>query len=183
PFVIDAESHTLQYDWTLWFLHRPPGTRITDYEQATKAVKTFSTAQEFWELYSYLVRPSELPYTSEYHVFKRGVRPIWEDPTNINGGKWIFRLKKAYSSQAWEAILIALVGGGEGDFGGEPLGDEVVGAVISVRRGNDDIISVWNKSGSNGSVNLKIRDAIRRVIGLPQFVAVEYKIHSESMRE
>jgi translation initiation factor 4E len=97
-----------------------------------------------------------LPYTSEYHLFKTGVRPIWEDPTNINGGKWILKLKKGTGSIPWESLLLAIIGG---EFGNS-LDDEVVGAVISIRR-EADIISVWNKQGSNGAINLRIRFVFR----------------------
>jgi translation initiation factor 4E len=34
--------------------------------------------------------------------------------------------------------------------------DEICGAVLSIR-GSEDIISVWNKTSSNGKINLKIR--------------------------
>ncbi|KAK9316915.1 translation initiation factor eIF 4e-like domain-containing protein [Lipomyces starkeyi] len=176
-YNISAPEHPLKYNWTLWFLHRAPGVKISDYEKATKEISAFSTAEDFWRLYSYLARPSALPYTSEYHLFKTGVRPIWEDPTNINGGKWILKLKKGTGSIPWESLLLAIIGG---EFGNS-LDDEVVGAVISIRR-EADIISVWNKQGSNGAINLRIRDIIRNVLGLSN-IAIEYKVHAESMKE
>ncbi|KAK9432590.1 translation initiation factor eIF 4e-like domain-containing protein [Lipomyces doorenjongii] len=176
-YNISAPEHPLKYNWTLWFLHRAPGVKISDYEKATKEISSFSTAEDFWRLYSYLARPSALPYTSEYHLFKTGVRPIWEDPTNVNGGKWILKLKKGTGSIPWESLLLAIIGG---EFGNS-LGDEVVGAVISIRR-EADIISVWNKQGSNGAINLKIRDIIRNVLGLSN-IAIEYKVHADSMKE
>ncbi|KAK9362984.1 translation initiation factor eIF 4e-like domain-containing protein [Lipomyces starkeyi] len=176
-YNISAPEHPLKYNWTLWFLHRAPGVKISDYEKATKEISSFSTAEDFWRLYSYLARPSALPYTSEYHLFKTGVRPIWEDPTNVNGGKWILKLKKGTGSVPWESLLLAIIGG---EFGNS-LGDEVVGAVISIRR-EADIISVWNKQGSNGGINLKIRDIIRNVLGLSN-IAIEYKVHADSMKE
>ncbi|KAK9327335.1 translation initiation factor eIF 4e-like domain-containing protein [Lipomyces starkeyi] len=176
-YNISAPEHPLKYNWTLWFLHRAPGVKISDYEKATKEISSFSTAEDFWRLYSYLARPSALPYTSEYHLFKTGVRPIWEDPTNVNGGKWILKLKKGTGSVPWESLLLAIIGG---EFGNS-LGDEVVGAVISIRR-EADIISVWNKQGTNGAINLKIRDMIRNVLGLSN-IAIEYKVHADSMKE
>ncbi|KAK9368551.1 translation initiation factor eIF 4e-like domain-containing protein [Lipomyces kononenkoae] len=176
-YSISAPDHPLRYNWTLWFLHRAPGVKISDYEKATKEISSFSTAEDFWRLYSYLARPSSLPYTSEYHLFKTGVRPVWEDPTNINGGKWILKLKKGTGSVTWESLLLAIIGGEFGDS----LGDEVVGAVISIRR-EADIISVWNKQGYNGAINLKIRDIIRNFVGLSN-IAIEYKVHADSMKE
>lgn len=133
--------------------------------------------EEFWSLYSYLRRPAVLPYSSEYHLFKTGVRPIWEDPVNVHGGKWILRLRKGSGTVHWESLLLAIIGGEFGD----DLGEEIVGAVISVRP-QADIISLWTRQGSNGSVNLKIRNIMRNVLGMPQ-ATVEYKVHSDSLKE
>ncbi|KAI9716634.1 MAG: glucose repression mediator protein [Chrysothrix sp. TS-e1954] len=33
--------------------------------------------------------PSALPIVSDYHFFKDGIRPVWEDDENKKGGKWI----------------------------------------------------------------------------------------------
>jgi translation initiation factor 4E len=48
---------------------------------------TSNEVENFWSVYSILKRPGELGNISDYHVFKDGIRPIWED--NLNGGKWI----------------------------------------------------------------------------------------------
>ncbi len=36
---------------------------------------------------------SELALKSDYHLFKKGVRPEWEDPQNKHGGKWAYQFK------------------------------------------------------------------------------------------
>ncbi|KAJ3092537.1 hypothetical protein HK102_006090 [Quaeritorhiza haematococci] len=69
-------------------MHREPGSKIGgDYNDAIKRIATVATIEEFWGAYNHLKRPFELPNISDYHVFKQGIRPIWED--NLNGGKWI----------------------------------------------------------------------------------------------
>lgn len=89
-----SDQHTLEASWTVWFLHRGPGMKISNYLLATKRVKTFSTIEEFWETYTHLRRIDKLPFTSEFQVFRKGIKPLWEDPFNENGGKWIIRLKR-----------------------------------------------------------------------------------------
>jgi hypothetical protein len=32
----------------------------------------------FWKYYNHLVRPHDLPNTSDYHLFKEGIKPMWE---------------------------------------------------------------------------------------------------------
>ena len=86
---------------------------------------------------------------SDYHIFKGGIRPVWEDEANKKGGKWIVRLKKGVADRYWEDLLLAMIG----DQFAE-AGDEVCGAVLSVRSG-EDVLSVWTKI--DGGRNIKIR--------------------------
>lgn len=94
-------------------------------------------------------RPSLLPSVSDYHIFKKGIRPVWEDEANKRGGKWIVRLKKGVADRYWEDLLLAMIG----DQFAE-AGDEVCGAVLSVR-GGEDVLSVWTRI--DGGRNIKIR--------------------------
>jgi len=50
--------------------------------------------EDFWAYYNHLVRPNDLPTSIDYQLFREGVSPLWEDPVNKNGGKWVVRLKK-----------------------------------------------------------------------------------------
>lgn len=94
-------------------------------------------------------RPSELAQMADYHLFKKGVRPIWEDEENRKGGKWVVRLKKGVADRYWEDLCFAMVGD---QF--VEASEEVCGAVVSVRNG-EDILSIW--TATNGGRNIKIR--------------------------
>lgn len=127
-------------------------------------------------MYSHLRRPHELPTVSDYHLFKQGVRPVWEDETNINGGKWIVRLKKGLASRYWEDLVMAVIGD---QF---DVGTEICGAVLSIR-GGEDILSLWNHSAHEGRINLKIRDTMKRVLNLPADTIMEYKTHNDALKD
>jgi translation initiation factor 4E len=148
----------LKSTWVVWY--RPPTAKNVDYEKSIQSISRFGTAQEFWKVYSHLKRPSSLPSVSDYHVFKQGIRPVWEDNENKKGGKWIMRLKKGVADRYWEDLLLALVGDQFMD-----AGDEFCGFVLSVRSG-EDVFSIWTKS--DGVKNIKIRDTIKRVLKLPE---------------
>jgi translation initiation factor 4E len=104
---------------------------------------------EFWKVYVHLKRPSMLPVVSDYHFFKQGIRPVWEDEENKRGGKWILRLKKGVADRYWEQLLMAMIGNQFAE-----ASDEVCGAVLSVRSG-EDVLSIWTKN--DGGRNIKIR--------------------------
>ena len=93
---------------------------------------------DFWQLYVHMRRPQDdRPTVCDYHVFREGIRPMWEDERNINGGKWIVRLKKGVAQRYWEDILLAVLGG---QF--RVGSDEICGVVLSVRY-NEDLLSIW----------------------------------------
>lgn len=110
---------------------------------------TIIQVEYFWRIYDYLKRPKDLHYT-EYHLFKEGITPTWEDPQNKAGGKWMIRLKKGIASRYWEDIILAIIGE---QF---DVGSEICGAVLSVRN-NEDIVSIWNKTADNLEAVNKIR--------------------------
>lgn len=97
-------------------------------------------------------------------------------PAQVNGGKWIVRLKKGLAARYWEEVLLAVLGG---QF---RVGDEICGCVLSVRY-QEDILSVWNRSADSRRVCMQIRDTMRNLMGLPLEATMEYKKHTDSMRD
>lgn len=131
--------------------------------------------EDFLSTYCWLARPNDLETISDYHLFKEGLRPTWED--SPVGGKWIIRLKKGLASRYWESLVFALIG----DQFDVP-NSEICGAVISIRN-SEDILSVWNQTADDASTNLKIRDTLKRVLGLPENCIMEYKAHRQALQD
>ncbi len=110
---------------------------------------TVGTVEEFFAVYQHLKRPSTLPLVSDYHIFKKGIRPVWEDEDNKYGGKWTVKLKKGVSDRYWEDLLLAIIG----DQFSETT-ENICGAVLSVRNG-EDLLSIWTRV--EDAKNVKIR--------------------------
>ena len=177
--VQETPSRDFQQPWplkTAWIMHyRPVTNKNSDYEKSIKPMCRISTAQEFWSVYVKLKRPSLLPAVSDYHFFKEGIRPVWEDEENKRGGKWIMRLKKGIADRYWENLLLALIG--DQFF---EAGEEVCGAVVSVRSG-EDVFSIWTKN--DGGRNVKIRETLKRVLELPADTVLQWKSHDDSITQ
>ncbi|KAI9664228.1 MAG: hypothetical protein M1831_002407 [Alyxoria varia] len=169
----DGNQCPLKNSWIMWY--RPPTSKTADYEKSIKPVYRMSSVQDFWKVYVHLQRPSGLPTVSDYHFFKEGIRPVWEDAENKQGGKWIMRLKKGVIDRYWEEILLATVG--DQFF---EAGDEVCGVVVSVRSG-EDVLSVWTKFDSGR--NVKIRETIKHVLSLPSDTQIIWKSHDDSIAQ
>ncbi|XP_059831210.1 eukaryotic translation initiation factor 4E type 2-like isoform X1 [Hypanus sabinus] len=172
-----AGEHPLQYNYTFWYSRRTPSrpANTQSYEQNIKQIGTVASVEQFWRFYSHLVRPGDLTGHSDFHLFKEGIKPMWEDEANKNGGKWIIRLRKGLASRFWENIILAMLGE---QF---MVGEEICGVVVSIRF-QEDIISVWNKTASDQATTARIRDTLRRVLNLPPSTIMEYKTHTDSIK-
>ncbi|KAG6840053.1 hypothetical protein C0991_009317 [Blastosporella zonata] len=157
-FPMKAPEHPLQYPWTIYhdskakFPFTPASatlpdanfgqpTESTDYEAGLTVVGEFDTVEEFCRYLNWLKPPSKLERNSNYHLFKSGIKPMWEDEANANGGKWVLTMKSnpVLLDRCWSWLTMALVG--------EELeeGDEICGAVVSLRS-KVDRIQVWTRS-------------------------------------
>ncbi|PBK99654.1 translation initiation factor eIF4e [Armillaria gallica] len=191
-----ANVHPLRNTWVFWFRQqRAPGNKIASYEEGIKKISAFSSVESFWSLWTHLSPPSSLQPTTDYLLFHNGIRrPVWEDPLNLTGGKWIIRLKKGVADRIWEDLVLAIIGdqfdvcrpsedavknAGASDETDWP---EICGCTISVRQ-SEDIVSLWNRIDGDIKLREKIRDTIRRVLHLPPTTVMEYKSNNDSMQD
>ncbi|WPK27363.1 hypothetical protein PUMCH_004749 [Australozyma saopauloensis] len=136
----------------------------------SKAVKPIASLEQMWLSMSVLKRSHDLSNGSELLIFKTGVNPVWEDPVNAKGGRWVFRFNHRSNTPAsagaeasadalkgrhratlvWERLVLKTLTGSLLPCRKElqdPLLSDIAGLVLSVRR-DEEIISVWN-SNSN----------------------------------
>ncbi|KAE9963453.1 hypothetical protein BLS_009272 [Venturia inaequalis] len=191
-------KHPLMNKWTLWFT-KPPTGKNDNWNELLKQVISFDSVEEFWGIYNNITPASDLAQKSDYHLFKEGVRPEWEDPQNKHGGKWAFQFKdkKAIDiNQLWLHVMLAAVG--------ETLEDEddgeVMGVVVNVRKGFYRV-GLWTKSigkpfsgGGDGNtaggkgrtaqqgseILMKIGGRFKETLGLPASEVVEFSGHTDS---
>jgi len=176
PVPVVEGEHRLQSQYCLWYSRRGPGKQNHNFDQNLKLIGRFGSCEQFWALYSHLVKPGDLASHSDFHLFKMGIKPMWEDEANKFGGKWIVRLRKGLSSRCWENLVLAMLGE---QF---MVGEEICGAVVSIRF-QEDILSIWNRTACEQAVTSRIRDTFRRVLNLPAGTAIEYKAHNDSLKD
>ncbi|XP_054267809.1 eukaryotic translation initiation factor 4E type 2-like [Macrosteles quadrilineatus] len=175
PLEIPPLHHKLQYQYWLWFSKRNPGKAYQPYDQNLKLIGQFGSVEQFWALYCHLMRPSEFSSHCDFHLFKTGIKPMWEDKANKNGGKWIVRLRKGLASRCWENLILAMLGE---QF---MVGEEICGAVVSIRY-QEDSISVWNKTATDQATRNRIGETLKRVLNSPPNLQLDYKSHNDSLK-
>ena len=118
-----AMAHPLQCAWSMWYTH--PGD-----SWEPKLVTSVASVEQFWCLFNNLQPPSRIPVGSNFHFFKQGIEPQWEDPQNAKGGKWTLELSRHEGDlmdSLWLWTLLALIG----EYFAESR--DVTGVVVSPR--------------------------------------------------
>lgn len=142
---------------------------------------------------------SSLALKSDYHLFKEGVRPEWEDPQNKHGGKWSYSFKDKRSvdiDELWLHVMLAAIG----ETLEEEEDGEVMGVVVNVRkaffrigvwtrttgkhipgRGDGDVAGGKGRSVEKGrEVLLSIGRRFKEVLKLPATELLEFSGHTDS---
>jgi len=192
---IKAPEHPLQFPWTLYHdtkanmpytpssSHTPSmstptshSTDVTDYEAGLTIIGEFDTVETFCRYFNWLKPPSKLDRNSNYHLFKSGIKPMWEDPANANGGKWVLTMKNnpALLDRCWSWLAMALVG--------EELeeGDDICGAVVSLRS-KVDRIQMWTRSKDDVEKLNRIGKKLVKLLDVSEAdgIALEFQYNTE----
>lgn len=85
-------------------------------------------------MYNNIYSVEEIMPNTDYMLFRKGIRPEWEDVSNRAGGKWVVTLPiqddmEEECGKAWLSSLVTLV---SGQIDKEQL-DIINGIVLSVR--------------------------------------------------
>jgi len=140
-----STSVELQNSWCFWFDKYPgPGLTVQQYEAALQLFGTFSTVQDFWRYYNNIHSPCLLPPRTSYHLMKKGSRPLWEDPENMSGGSFSFRVPNQLTDTMWLHVLLNVIGEQLSDLLNSEDGDDICGVTIS-RRKDENVIAIWHK--------------------------------------
>ncbi|KAI7861477.1 translation initiation factor eIF 4e-like domain-containing protein [Spinellus fusiger] len=125
-------KHPLQNTWTLWFDNPGKKANVNSWSQNLKEIVSIATVEDFWGVYNNISKINHLEQNSNYHFFKQGVRPEWEDAMNAQGGKFSVQFLRnrtgEYINDYWLHLLLAMIGE---QF---IMEDEICGAVVSSRK-------------------------------------------------
>ena len=71
----------------------------------------FVQIEDFWRLHNNLKTPCHMDLNSNFHFFKSGINPLWEDVENKNGGKWVFTVRNDLEalSKSWLEVVSSIL--------------------------------------------------------------------------
>jgi len=172
-------KHQLENTWTLWFDNPNGRQKQTTWGQTLRSVYTFNTVEDFWCLYNNILSPSKLIMGTDFHLFKEGIEPKWEDDTCAKGGKWTYYVPKQTDAdsldESWLNLLLFMIGEQFSAPG------EICGAVVSVRQ-KQHRIALWTKTASNEAEQVSVGRHFKSVLDIPETEKIGYMVHDDAIR-
>ena len=126
----------------------------------------------------------EVISNTDFLIFKKGIRPEWEDPANKNGGKWVVTMPiedamEEECEKAWLNLLLTLIGGlFEYDH------RKVINGVVFSIRDKHLRLSLWLSVGDDESIPLirKIGLKMKEICRLDGKLKYGYQVHQKALK-
>jgi hypothetical protein len=142
--------HQLSDNWTLW-AHLPHNTdwSIKSYIP----IYTFTTIEETIGITETL--PPILVENCMLFIMKEGIKPIWEDPKNRNGGCFSYKVSNKNVYKVWKDLTYVMVGSSISKQ--STFVNCVTGITISPKK-NFCIIKIWMADCNNQNPGIVTSD-------------------------
>lgn len=158
---------------------RMPNTRghIDDFQNHIKKEVLLTSANELLYVLRRIQELENIKPITDICLFKNDIEPMWEDPQNIEGGKWIVKFKRGIGveQRLFEKLLLRMA---VAPF--ETM--EVNGVMVSIRK-NHIILSLWTMYCPSKEEEAKQEEEIRSNLDLRNMMKIDFKGNDESMRD
>lgn len=92
-----------QYRWVVWFeKHMETASYDDRLYLLHEDVSDIATFYRVYNNYPW----DKVKLRDTVHIFRKGTKPIWEDPENVKGGCWTFQVPKAKSQAFFHELAI-----------------------------------------------------------------------------
>lgn len=129
--------------WNLWYHHEKDNWKISGY----KKIYEIETVSDFWKLHNNWNKLKGIN-SKHYFLMKEDITPLWEDPVNLNGGCWSYKIHEDQAEHLWNDLASYLVCN---QIINNP--DEAIGLSICLKKNNNTVIKIWNINSKNNSLN------------------------------
>jgi hypothetical protein len=138
---VNDETHVLSDKWTLW-AHLPHDTNwgLDSYIK----IYTFRTAEETISVTETL--PAILVENCMLFLMREGLKPMWEDPRNKNGGCFSYKITNKNVYKVWKELSYVVVGA---SISKQPNYVKNVNGITISPKKNFCIIKIWMSDCTN----------------------------------
>ncbi|KAI5181897.1 translation initiation factor 4E [Nematocida sp. AWRm80] len=158
-------------------VHRETRTKpvYDKFEDSIKKEAVIKNENELLYVIRRIKKLKDMKSITDISLFKEGIQPMWEDPKNITGGKWVIRINKdTIEQRLFERLLawMALV----------PFKTmDVNGIVVSIRA-HYTVLSIWTATVPTDNIKDQ-ENEIREVLEIKPIIKVHFKGNDESLKD
>ncbi len=135
----------LQYNWNIWVHYEKDNWKVSGFKQ----ISQIKTVSEFWKFYNNWDKTGGVT-AKHFFLMREDVTPVWEDPKNINGGCWSFKVQEESADELWEDLSTYLVC----NQLCPTIPSEIMGLSICLKKNNNTVVKIWNTKSKNNSLKL-----------------------------
>lgn len=174
PSNYDVHHPTIG-NWVLMFdlrANKNSNTNQNAWYDQMKKIQTIQSLEDYWGCINNIIPATDLSVGGNFHMFREGIKPGWEDPENAKGGRWLITFPKNAGGQQnsfWLKTTMAIVCGAFGE-----LDKDICGVVFSPRR--VDKICLWTKSGSDEELTKQIGEKWKQILNYKSIIF--YQLHA-----
>jgi len=158
----------LSHNWAIWYHHEKDNWKLSGYKQIYK----METVGDFWRFYNNWDKVGGVT-NKHFFLMREDVSPIWEDPKNINGGCWSFKIQEEQAEDLWEDLSTNIVC----NQLCPTIPNELVGLSICLKKNSNTVVKIWNKNSKHNSLKL-INEAILKKWGMDIIYIAHMPDHS-----
>ena len=102
--------------WSLWYLIPDRySMKVTDWNDFLHILNTCDSIDDMWATLNAIERAAQLPKGCRYYIFKKGVRPVWEDKSNVGGYEIsiehpIPKSQRKKITDRWVDVVLSILG-------------------------------------------------------------------------
>lgn len=184
-----GEKWPLKNEWTFHLIKvSPKRDEQPVWKDSTKEIADIQYVEDFWALFNNTISVSKMDRTCKVALFKKGIKPTWEDKANESGGNWILKYTLTSTDQArqhslsvdelWRDTLLALIGdsfcGANDDDDDNDLGKNICGALFT-KRSKDCKITLWTSCWKEEKLIRQIGRTWKSLLGLDERTSLTFE--------
>lgn len=90
----EYKKHKLNDAWVLWYDYQEKKYNSNlNWSDNLQILGEIGDVETLWGIYEKIGNVQDLQMSSNLHFFRKGIKPMWEDSKNMNGGKWVLEIQ------------------------------------------------------------------------------------------
>ena len=144
-------NNNIDRTWNVWYHHTKDNWTVDGYKKIYK----IENGLDFWKLYN---NWESLGGITSRHFFlmKNDTKPVWEDPINMKGGCWSYKILDSMAAELWEDLSVLIV------TNELVQGTTSLGLSITLKKNNTCVVKIWNDDSNKNSIKYINKNILKK---------------------